>query len=644
VRGKLVLVDLAGAENVKHSQVEGEGLREATEINTALSSLGNVIHALNHGLTHIPYRDSKLTRILEDSLGGNSKTVMIAAISLDESMLNHTMATLRFASRVTLVTNAPKINSVVDPKDATIHSYEEEIARLKRELAAGQSPERIYSGSPRVGVDTAELLLAHKQSATAWDEQQSAMLHKLRDLEGALVTRQQAAETLERKHEATVRRLEDGFQETLRHKDHILKNLQDSLQNAQVQMRSALADKMEIRKQSDTVASLLKKDAQRLEAKLEATQQECSEYKDKLQAVTRELAVALSDLEASRSQAALSQDAAVEQRQAVSEEREKSSAQIRQLEEEMARMKQEFTAELSEVASSQDVAKKADEEEEAKRREAVNKKMSELRVQLDTARSNEASAVAATRAAREQLVALDVERTTFKVHVEELTAKLAATTSQAQTAKQSAADREWAEDRLKQQVQLEREAHQRQVDLVRTTARETEEELRRQISMLRGSSNDVESYLNSQLDERRQKENQLQKRIRELESEHWTLTSKVDAAARHQADSSAELERAAAVALQKEGKLRHELASAAEDAKVARAEAGELAQQLQVAVEGRDLAESSKKRDEGARVQFRSGEERAAVRARCYRRAGREAQGYRIASWHRSQELEGEVG
>ena len=80
--GKLNLVDLAGSERQSKTQTTGQRLKEATQINLSLSALGNVISALVQGKhSHVPYRDSKLTRLLQDSLGGNTKTLMIAAIS-----------------------------------------------------------------------------------------------------------------------------------------------------------------------------------------------------------------------------------------------------------------------------------------------------------------------------------------------------------------------------------------------------------------------------------------------------------------------------------------------------------------------------------------------------------------------------------
>jgi hypothetical protein len=78
VAGKLNLVDLAGSERQAKTHAEGDRLKEATKINLSLSALGNVISALVDGKSkHIPYRDSKLTRLLQDSLGGNTKTIMI---------------------------------------------------------------------------------------------------------------------------------------------------------------------------------------------------------------------------------------------------------------------------------------------------------------------------------------------------------------------------------------------------------------------------------------------------------------------------------------------------------------------------------------------------------------------------------------
>ena len=98
--GKLNLVDLAGSERQSKTQAQGIRLEEAKSINLSLSALGNVIKALvTGGQTFIPYRDSKLTRLLQDSLGGNTKTVMIAALSPADYNYEETLSTLRYADR-----------------------------------------------------------------------------------------------------------------------------------------------------------------------------------------------------------------------------------------------------------------------------------------------------------------------------------------------------------------------------------------------------------------------------------------------------------------------------------------------------------------------------------------------------------------
>lgn len=131
--GKLNLVDLAGSERQKKTGAKGEVLDQAIHINQSLSTLGNVVSALVTGKGHIPYRDSKLTKLLSDSLGGNSRTVMIANVGPSNKNYDETVTTLRYADRAKQIKNAPKINE--DPKDAMIRQYQEELSRLKEELA-----------------------------------------------------------------------------------------------------------------------------------------------------------------------------------------------------------------------------------------------------------------------------------------------------------------------------------------------------------------------------------------------------------------------------------------------------------------------------------------------------------------------------
>jgi len=98
--GTLNLVDLAGSERLKHSQAEGERMKETQSINKSLACLGDVIEALGRGSAHIPYRNSKLTHLLQYSLGGNSKTLMFVMVSPLEAHLKETITSLRFATKV----------------------------------------------------------------------------------------------------------------------------------------------------------------------------------------------------------------------------------------------------------------------------------------------------------------------------------------------------------------------------------------------------------------------------------------------------------------------------------------------------------------------------------------------------------------
>mmetsp|Transcript_24792 Transcript_24792/g.53615 ORF Transcript_24792/g.53615 Transcript_24792/m.53615 type:complete len:413 (+) Transcript_24792:296-1534(+) len=109
--GKLVLVDLAGSEMVRKSNASGQQLEEAKMINKSLSALGQVINALtDKNINHVPYRDSKLTRILQDSLGGNSKTALMVAVSPSSFNSAETVSTLRFGMRAKSIENKVTIN------------------------------------------------------------------------------------------------------------------------------------------------------------------------------------------------------------------------------------------------------------------------------------------------------------------------------------------------------------------------------------------------------------------------------------------------------------------------------------------------------------------------------------------------------
>lgn len=141
--GKLNLVDLAGSENINRSGAENKRAREAGMINQSLLTLGRVINALVDQSPHIPYRESKLTRLLQDSLGGQTKTCIIATISPAKVSLEETISTLEYANRAKNIKNKPQVNSSMSKK-MLIKEYVQEIERLRNDLNATRSKNGIY--------------------------------------------------------------------------------------------------------------------------------------------------------------------------------------------------------------------------------------------------------------------------------------------------------------------------------------------------------------------------------------------------------------------------------------------------------------------------------------------------------------------
>uniref|UniRef100_A0A4W5P3X9 Kinesin-like protein n=1 Tax=Hucho hucho TaxID=62062 RepID=A0A4W5P3X9_9TELE len=144
--GKLNLVDLAGSENIGRSGAVDKRAREAGNINQSLLTLGRVITALVEKRPHVPYRESKLTRILQDSLGGRTKTSIIATVSPASINLEETLSTLEYANRAKNIMNKPEVNQKLT-KRTLIKEYTEEIERLKRDLAATRDKNGVYLSS-----------------------------------------------------------------------------------------------------------------------------------------------------------------------------------------------------------------------------------------------------------------------------------------------------------------------------------------------------------------------------------------------------------------------------------------------------------------------------------------------------------------
>lgn len=152
VDSKLHFVDLAGSERLKNTGASGERAREGISINAGLAALGKVISQLSsrQSGSHVSYRDSKLTRLLQDSLGGNAYTYMIACVTPAEFHLSETLNTVQYAQRARAIQSKPRIQQVADESDkhAVIERLKAEVAFLRQQLRNAEDSDR-RSAQPR---------------------------------------------------------------------------------------------------------------------------------------------------------------------------------------------------------------------------------------------------------------------------------------------------------------------------------------------------------------------------------------------------------------------------------------------------------------------------------------------------------------
>ncbi|KAL6716695.1 Kinesin-related motor protein [Lecanora helva] len=171
--GKLNLVDLAGSENIQRSGAENKRAAEAGLINKSLLTLGRVINALVERGSHIPYRESKLTRLLQDSLGGRTKTCIIATVSPAKSNLEETISTLDYACRAKSIRNKPQINQTISKK-TLLKDFTAEIEKLKTELVATRHRNGVY-----LTTESYEGMVEESESRRILSEEQQARIETM---------------------------------------------------------------------------------------------------------------------------------------------------------------------------------------------------------------------------------------------------------------------------------------------------------------------------------------------------------------------------------------------------------------------------------------------------------------------------------
>ncbi|KAJ5782029.1 hypothetical protein N7457_003803 [Penicillium paradoxum] len=182
--GKLNLVDLAGSENIGRSGAENKRATEAGLINKSLLTLGRVINALVDKSSHIPYRESKLTRLLQDSLGGRTKTCIIATVSPARNNLEETISTLDYAFRAKNIRNKPQINSIIS-KNKLLREIGMEIEKLKSELIATRHRHGVYMtpvAYEEMTMESESRRIVNEEQRAKIETMESSLRHKVQEL------------------------------------------------------------------------------------------------------------------------------------------------------------------------------------------------------------------------------------------------------------------------------------------------------------------------------------------------------------------------------------------------------------------------------------------------------------------------------
>ncbi|CAD8095340.1 unnamed protein product [Paramecium sonneborni] len=264
--GTLYLVDLAGSERIKKSRATGDRLSEARSINYSLTALGKCIHALTGPKsTFVPFRDSKLTRILQDALGGNCKTALIVNIGPAGKHVEETLSSLTFGMRAMKVTNTPQINQNVDYEQLTqqlkieIEMKDEVIQKLEQQQAKLLQQVRIETSC---NLSTSDH--QYKVKLEKAEEEHKAFLE---EIDNMMVEQEQENEELKKQLAHVMLELEDSKnkQSQLEQEIEEFKNSQQQLEN---ELEEALTNKNEF---ADTI--------NQLQQKLESKEKEIQELK-----------------------------------------------------------------------------------------------------------------------------------------------------------------------------------------------------------------------------------------------------------------------------------------------------------------------------------------------------------------------------
>ena len=213
IDSKLHFVDLAGSERLKNTGASGERAKEGISINAGLASLGKVISQLSSRQSgaHVSYRDSKLTRLLQDSLGGNAITYMIACVTPAEFHLSETLNTVQYAQRARAIQSKPRIQQVTDESDkqAVIERLKAEIAFLRQQIRSSEGGDRKNSTPQDRGdrpnereIELQNQVLDIQESYTALSQRHAKLISEITNLNGETndMSGDSSVERLQRSH------------------------------------------------------------------------------------------------------------------------------------------------------------------------------------------------------------------------------------------------------------------------------------------------------------------------------------------------------------------------------------------------------------------------------------------------------------
>lgn len=252
--GQLFLVDLAGSEKVGKTGASGQTLEEAKKINKSLSALGMVINSLTDGKsTHIPYRDSKLTRILQESLGGNSRTTLIINCSPSSFNDAETISTLRFGVRAKAIKNKAKINAELSPLELKqllkkaqnqVTTYESYLSSLEGEVSSWRNGETVAKEHWAQPLSSGVIAGARSEQRTHRPNTPSRSLTDLSRIETPSRSESRVGDRsstpsviLEKDEREDFLRRENEFQDQLSEKESQLSTAEESLREARQELQ-----------------------------------------------------------------------------------------------------------------------------------------------------------------------------------------------------------------------------------------------------------------------------------------------------------------------------------------------------------------------------------------------------------------------